>query len=286
MNREKDTANYVVIFFASLSCLLLIFPSTKVVHTLRLIISYSLYPSLKHASQYNYYIKSVPSNFLRLVEVDQENRELSQKIKDMELSLARAHVLEEENKRFSEILKLSQRIPWKGVWARVVNKNPLDYYNTFFIDKGSHHSIAANSTIIAIENGKVGLVGRIFEVYPEFSKVLLITDRMSSVVCNFGENKFEGLVEGKGTGLLRLNYAPEESKIVDGMEVFVSPSSLMFPAGIFIGRISKVYPKESFMNFVIADITPAINVNSVKEVFVVSMPLPEGVDILPEGMEK
>jgi rod shape-determining protein MreC len=286
MNREKDIVNYAVVFFAAVSCLLLIFPSTKIVHTLRLIISYSLYPSLKHGFQYNYYIKNVPSNFLRLIEVDQENRELSQKIKDMELSIARTQVLEDENKRFSEILNLSRRIPWKGVWARVVNKNPLDYYNTFFIDKGSKHSIAPNSTIIAVENRTVGLVGRIFEVYPEFSKVLLITDRMSSVVCNFGENKFEGLIEGKGTGLLRLNYAPEESKIIDGMEVFVSLSSLMFPAGILIGKISKVYPRESFMNFVIADITPAINVNSVKEVFVISMPLPEVVDMVGGGMEK
>jgi len=33
--------------------------------------------------------------------------------------------------------------------------------------------------------------------------------------------------------------------------------------------VTKVYPRESFMNFITADVTPAVDVNTLKEVFVV-----------------
>ena len=52
---------------------------------------------------------------------------------------------------------------------------------------------------------------------------------------------------------------------------------LLFPGGVYLGRVRKTYPKESFMNFITADITPAVNVNNLKEVFVLSPPKADGI---------
>ena len=274
MNKEKDLTDYVAVFFVVLSVLLLLFPSTKIAHSARIMAGYSLYPTLHYGAKYEYYTRNVPENFLALIRTDQENRALKDKIKELEIYRQSAAAVFEENERLSAALGLSSRLPWKGVWARVANKEPSDWYGSFFVDKGSRQGVAQNGPVLGFENGRAGLVGRILEVYPDFSKVLLITNGASSVICSPEKGGFEALAEGRGTWLLRMNYVPEDSGLSAGTELFTSGGGLLFPGGVYLGRVLKMYPKESFMNFITADITPAVNVNNLKEVFVLN-PLKE-----------
>ncbi|MBI4655156.1 MAG: rod shape-determining protein MreC [Elusimicrobia bacterium] len=275
MSREKDVVNYAAVFFISIACLLLIFPSAGIVHKIRLICSYSFYPSLHYGAKYDYYLRNVPENFVRVLKTDQDNRRLEQKIKEMEILVNRANALAQENERLVRITGISAGLSWQGSWARVTGKNPHDWYGFFFVDKGSNDGVPLHAAAIAVEDGKAGLVGRIFEVYPEFSKVMLITNPISSVISSVGDRGFESLIEGKGTWLLKLNYVSEEAQISEGMEIFTSPSSMLFPAGISIGRINRVYQRESSMNFASADVAPTVNIGAVREVFIITRGLPD-----------
>ncbi len=274
MNREKDMANYALVFFVFISALLLLFPSARFAQTARIAASYSLYPSLHYGEKFDYFIRNVPDNFLNLLKVDQENRTLTARIKELEIANKAAESVQEENRRLTLETGLSRNIALKGVWARVVNKNPQDWYGAFYINKGSKAGVTLNSTVIGFENGRVGLAGRVFEVYPDLSKVLLITNGVSSVICSLPGANFEGLAEGRGTWLLKVNYIPEGSDIAEGMELVTSPGGLLFPQGLPVGRVQKVHPKESFMNFITADVAPAITINALKEVYVVKKELP------------
>ena len=275
MSREKDAANYAVVFFAAISVLLLLFPVSKIAHTARIVASYSLYPSLHYGAKSAHYIRNVPENFVALLETDQENRGLKEKVKALEVRLQSSSALEAENARLAAEMDLSRTQPWAGAWARVINKTPADWYGSFFIDKVAESGIQVNDTVMGMEGGRAGLAGRIFEVYPKFSKVLLLTNSAASAVCSLAPDGLEALVEGKGTWMLKLNYVPEEAKLLEGAEVLTSPGGLLFPAGVLVGRVRKVYVRESFMNFITADIVPAVNVNTLKEVFVVRRDLPE-----------
>ncbi len=275
MSREKDAANSTAIFFAALSLLLLLFPVSRVAHTIRIAASYSLYPSLHYGAKSAHYVRNVPENFVSLLKTDQENRVLKDKVRELEVRLQSASTLEAENARLSEEMKLSRSQPWSGEWARVINKTPSDWYGSFFIDKGSEDGLAVNDAVLGFEGGRAGLAGRVFEVYPRFSKVLLLTNGAASAVCSIAPAGLEALAEGKGTWMLKLNYVPEEAKLEEGAEVLTSPGGLLFPPGVLVGRVKKVYQRESFMNFITADIEPAVNVNTLKEVFVVKRSLPE-----------
>lgn len=279
MSREKDAANYAIVFFAVLSVLLLLFPSSKIAHTVRIAASYSLYPSLHYGARYGYFIRNVPSNFLALLETDQENRALKNNIKDLQVKMLNASSLVSENERLARELHLSRALPWTGSWARIVNKTPGDWYGSFFIDKGSDDGIGVNDTVLGMQDDRAGLAGRVFEVYPKFSKVLLITNSAASAVCAIAPAGLEALVEGKGTWLLKVNYVPEESALAEGAEITTAPGGLLFPAGVPVGRVAKVYPRESFMNFITADVTPAVDVNALKEVFVVKRNLPQEISL-------
>ncbi|HAT71213.1 MAG TPA: hypothetical protein DCS63_00155 [Elusimicrobia bacterium] len=269
MSREKDAANYAIVFFAAVSVLLLIFPASKLAHTARIAASYSLYPSMHYGARYGHFIRNVPANFVALLETDQENRALKDKLRGLEVKLQNASALVSENERLTREMRLSRGLPWAGTWARIVNKTPADWYGSFFIDKGSDDGVSVNDTVLGMEDGRAGLAGRVFEVYPKFSKVLLMTNSAASAVCSIAPAGLEALVEGKGTWLLKMNYVPEESALAEGSELVTSPGGLLFPPGIAVGKVAKVYPRESFMNFITADVTPAVNVNTLKEVFVV-----------------
>lgn len=269
MSREKDAANYAIVFFAVLSVLLLIFPASRIAHTARIVASYSLYPSLHYGARYGHFVRNVPANFVALLETDQENRNLKSKVKELEVKLLSASASVAENERLARELKLSRYIPWAGSWARVINKTPADWYGSFFIDKGSEDGVGVNDTVLGMQDGKAGLAGRVFEVYPKFSKVMLITNSAASAVCSIAPSGLEALVEGKGTWLLKVNYVPEQSELAEGAEIVTAPGGLLFPAGVPVGKVAKVYPRESFMNFITADVTPAVDVNTLEEVFVV-----------------
>ena len=269
MSREKDAANYAIVFFAVLSVLLLIFPASKIAHTARIVASYSLYPSLHYGARYGHFVRNVPANFVALLETDQENRSLREKVRDLEIKLLNASASVAENERLAGELKLSRSLPWAGSWARIINKTPADWYGSFFINKGSDDGVEVNDTVLGMQDDKAGLAGRVFEVYPEFSKVLLITNSAASAVCSIAPSGLEALVEGKGTWLLKVNYVPEQSELAEGAEITTAAGGLLFPAGVPVGKVTKVYARESFMNFITADVTPAVDVNTLKEVFVV-----------------
>jgi rod shape-determining protein MreC len=111
-------------------------------------------------------------------------------------------------------------------------------------------------------------------VYPNFSKVLLLTNGAASAVCAIAPGGMEALVEGKGTWLLRMSYVPEESALAEGAELVTAQGGLLFPAGVPVGKVTKVYPRESFMNFITADVSPHVDVNTLKEVYIVKRRLP------------
>ncbi len=274
MSREKDAANYALLFFAVLSVLLLLFPAAKFAQTARIAVSYSLYPSLYYGAKYAYFIRNVPANFVGLLETDQENRALKDKVRGLEVKLEEAAALVSENERLAREMRLSRSLPWAGSWARVLNKTPSDWYGSFFINKGSEEGIAVNDTVLGMQGGRAALAGRVFEVYPKFSKVLLLTNSAASVVCAIAPDGLEALVEGKGTWLLRVNYVPEESRLAEGAELLTAPGGLLFPAGVPVGKVTKVYPRESFMNFITADVAPHVDANTLKEVFIVKRSLP------------
>ena len=275
MSREKDAANYAVVFFAALSVLLLIFPASKMAHTARIAVSYSFYPSLHYGAKYGHFVRNVPANFLALLETDQENRVLKDKVRALEIQLQNQAAQISESDRLAGEMRLSRGLPWTGSWARIVNKTPADWYGSFFIDKGAEEGINVNDTVLGMQGERVGLAGRVLEVYPKFSKVLLLTNSAASVVCAIEPSGFEALVEGRGTWRLKVNYVPEESALAEGAELKTSPGGLLFPQGIYVGKVTKVYPRESFMNFMTADVAPAVDVNTLKEVFVLKRSLPE-----------
>ena len=68
---------------------------------------------------------------------------------------------------------------------------------------------------------------------------------------------------------------PIKADIERDTEVFTSRTSILFPQGISIGKVFKIYSKDMVMNFIEADLFPTISVDIIKEVYIISGDLPK-----------
>src|SRR5699024_3743659 len=108
-----------------------------------------------------------------------------------------------------------------------------------------------------------GILGQIINVYPNTSRLLLITDELQSVSVTVRRTGQRAIVTGEGTpSSLKLDYIFKTSDIRVGDELISSGLGGRFPAGYRVGRVEYINPEqnENFMNI---EVTPAADfVNS------------------------
>ncbi|PIS46841.1 MAG: hypothetical protein COT17_06525 [Elusimicrobia bacterium CG08_land_8_20_14_0_20_51_18] len=283
MNRQRSLVNYFFISLALFSLLLLIFPTTKLVHSAKLFSGYVLKPEFNYLSRYENVLKKIPSRVKNLVESDIRNRELGEKIKKLEIDLIHLKSLEGENERLKNALALSKRLYYKGVFARIISRNPANAYNSFFIDKGARHFIREGYPVIGFSGESYALIGRIFDVYDEYSKVILVNNPQFSFIGSIGGQGIDVLVKGNNSGRLSVDYINSRYEVRIGDQLRTSPSSITFPPWLPIGKIGDIYKGKSSMNFYGAGADQAVKLESVKEVYVMEYDPP--IKIEEEGVQ-
>jgi len=173
-----------------------------------------------------------------LQKLARENEEL--RFEALQLQEARR-----ENASLREALKWGQRSPWRKKLARVVAREPANWWRTLTIDLGSADGISNNLPCLTAE----GLVGRVEETGRNHARIVLLGDpncRVSAHVELEGVGKDYGViapVSGLGDDLVvELTYLPRHSRVRQGQRVFTSGLGGTFPRGIPIGEVIEVAP--------------------------------------------
>lgn len=118
--------------------------------------------------------------------------------------------------------------------VHVILRNISDQSHFFLVDKGSASGIKKNMVAVY----KNGLIGRVEEVYPLYSKVMLITDRSCKVAASCTKTGTQGIFEGgnkeRSAFLNRVSHlSPIESQDL----VVSTGQGLIFPQGFGLGHI-------------------------------------------------
>ena len=138
-------------------------------------------------------IESISGQLDRSVEVFKDKRELIKENEDLKLQIE--SLISENNKLIqdqSELEDLQELYSldreygdFPKVAARIISKNPGNWYDTFMINKGSNDGIRVDNNVIA---GK-GLVGIVINVGPNWATVRSIIDDSSHVSAMTGRRK-------------------------------------------------------------------------------------------------
>lgn len=209
----------------------------------------------------------------------QEKQELMQKNQELQTAV---DTLTEQNNlliqdqaelaRLEELYSLDEEYSsYPKVAARIISKDPGNWYDTFMINRGSNDGIRVGNNVIA---GK-GLVGIVTEVGSTWATVRSIIDDSSNVSAMTVSTDDTCVVEGDlaliDEGKLRFSQLYDrEDKVSVGERIVTSNISEKYVEGLFIGYISEVEMDTNNLTKTGTIVTP-IDFQHLKDVFVITV---------------
>ena len=265
----KHKPTVVLFFLVSFSLSLILFNLTEKVIVLRDFFGYLIFPAPSLALRIVDKGRQFSENIVSFVLLHQQNQEYKNKIRDLELIRLQYEVLLRENEHLREILKLSGSIRYNMIVARVISRDPTNWFRSIVIDKGRNSDIRDNMPVIVSVENNINLIGRTIETEDSFAKVLLLTDALSNVPVKVERSKETGVVTGQGDMRLLLNYLLPYSDVKIGDKIITSGIGEIFPEGIPLGSVESIYTRKNTY-YKQALIRPFVNWNKITMVCILS----------------
>ena len=173
-----------------------------------------------------------------------ENQELKEKLKNYEFLQRNNTEIRKENERLREQLQFATHIEQKNFPAQIIGRNPDNIYSGITINKGSRSGIKKGMSVIAVQNGTTGLVGKIVTVGLETSLVMPVYDSKCVVSSRIQNTRDIGLVSGSGNANspLQMKYIKKRvlSELNFGDIVVTSGETDNYVADIPVGTITNI----------------------------------------------
>lgn len=198
---------------------------------------------------------------------------LAEKLKDYEYMQRSNAEIRKENERLKSLLNYSVSLEQKNIPARIIGFDIEEKYSSITIDRGSVHGIKKNMSVIAIQNGNPGVVGKIITVGHYTSQIMPVYDLKCSVSARIQNTRDIGLVTGNGSysSPLKLRYI--RKRVLEDLHfgdiVVSSGENNNYIQDIPLGTISKitVVDYDSSLNI---ELTPAVDFLRLEEVLVIN----------------
>lgn len=202
-------------------------------------------------------------NYVYLRGVRAENRQLKDQIEQMRLEQVRLNEDAVQAHRLQALLAFKEQFISKTVAAQVIGASGSDASRMLTIDKGEDQGLKRDMAVITAD----GIVGKVLQVYPSVSQVLLINDQTSGVGTILEKSRLQGFLKGTANGEVALEGVMSDEQVVPGETVLTSGGDQIFPKGLPVGTVAKVGSgKDLFLNILIK---PAVNLSKLEEVLVV-----------------
>ena len=212
-----------------------------------------------------------------------ENQELKEKLKNYEFLQRNNTEIRKENERLREQLQFATHIEQKNFPAQIIGRNPDNIYSGITINKGSRSGIKKGMSVIAVQNGTTGLVGKIVTVGLETSLVMPVYDSKCVVSSRIQNTRDIGLVNGSGNANSPLQMKYIKKRVLPELNfgdiVVTSGETDTYIADIPVGTITNIMVVEydSSLNI---EITPVVDFARLETVIVTDLketnPLLEG----------
>jgi rod shape-determining protein MreC len=209
------------------------------------IVSYVYRPVITTLHTIKNFFVGVLDEYFLLVNAKKDNNELKSTLKLMAMQ---NHSLQHELRKMRDDDLIHDKYSFLGFQLLPVNIMGFDPFiisKTVFIDAGSDKGIEQDDILVSQQ----GLVGRVLQVFPKSSKILLLIDKYFSVDVISLRTNIRCLVKGISLSKLRVHHLPflshieflnQEQGIAEGDTLITSGSSDIYPGGISVGTVVDV----------------------------------------------
>lgn len=201
-------------------------------------------------------------------ELEAELSILRPEVGRLQLFEERCRELEKENQHFRSALGFKERTRFDVVAARLIRRNPANWWEFVDIDAGSERGIGLQLAVLSND----GLVGQTWRIdnSGDRSSVLLLTDEKCQVSAWVEGSSEVGILSGQrgfqGEPLLRLRFLSETASIRQGQRVLTTGRGGIFQPNILLGEIQSV---ERGVPNSEAIVRPSVDFANLSSVFVV-----------------
>ena len=215
--------------------------------------------------------------------LQKEYKELTERLEDYEYLQRTNTEIRKENERLREQLGFAENLSYKNVAAQIIGRDPDAMYSGITINKGARSGIKKGMPVIAVQNGNVGIVGKVVTVGLGTSMVMPLYDPQCNISSRLQNTRDIGIVSGNGIDSdLSMSYIRKRlaSEINRGDIVVTSGENDNYMKDIPVGRITQVRILDYDSSLDI-DVEPIIDFSRLETVLVVNQN--EQNDRVPAG---
>ncbi|OIP22743.1 rod shape-determining protein MreC [bacterium CG2_30_33_46] len=223
------------------------------------------YPIVSFVNGFSLKTKGIGESIKDLRNLQNENKSLKDDIKELTLEISKLKEAKEENESLKKQLGFVKSVTYQTLAASVVTKDPSSFLRVVIINRGSKDGIKKNMPVIS--DGF--LVGKIQEVNPDSSKVLLLSDSSFEVSGIIQGSKALGIIKGQIGSGIAMEMIPKDQTIKNGDTVVTSNLETDVPEGLLVGKINEISTESSGL-FQKASITPFVNINDIRNVIIIT----------------
>lgn len=205
-------------------------------------------------------------NYLDLRGARQQNEQLKQEVAQLREEQAAFAEDAAQGRRLEAILGFQQRYIAHTVAAQVIGTSGSDRSHVLTLDKGYDDGLRSNQAVIT----PYGIVGKLRDVFPHTSQLLLINDSSSGAGVVLESSRIRGILRGTTGGAVEINNLTEDSRIKPGERVVTSGGDQVFPRGLPVGTIVSIAPDPQHQPYTAIMIKPAADLSRLEEVLVIT----------------
>jgi rod shape-determining protein MreC len=191
-----------------------------------------------------------------------ENQRLTAEVARLREENARLRPDAHENTRLRSLLGFKQQLPYRSLAARIVARDPSQWFSTVLVDRGASEGVRRDDPVITSD----GVVGHVVETAGSWARVLLVADSRSAVSVVLDRSREVGVVVGQGQTLLKVTYLSREADVRAGDLVVTSGLGPIYPRGLPVGTVVSVTRNTMFQD---AIVRPASDLGHLEDVLIV-----------------
>jgi rod shape-determining protein MreC len=166
-------------------------------------------------------------------QIDRQALNRDRTVQELDIRLTE---LETQNEQLKQLLGYVKAQKEAVIPAPIIGRSPDAWWQLVTIGVGSKRGVKEDDAVTAIG----GLVGRVVEVTPHTSRVLLISDSSRGVGATISRTRYMGVIRGKSSQTAVMEFYAKVSDVKVGDVVTTSAISSIFPPKIPIGKVVSV----------------------------------------------
>lgn len=218
-------------------------------------------------------VKNTITAVQKLAVLSKEYEILSEKLKDYEYMQRTNTDIRKENARLKEQLGFSETIQQVNIPANIISRGADNLHTTIIIDKGSKHGIKKNMSVLSVQGGSIGIVGKVVSVGYETSEIMPIYSIDCTISARIQNTRDIGLLSGNGSEDISLSMKYIKKKVIGDLHfgdiIVTSGENGNYLKDIPLGIISKITVLDYDSSLDI-EVTPIVNFSRLEYVIVVS----------------